>query len=241
MKRKKILLVSLALEKLYKGTNIETVSPNAPSLSLACLAGSLRNRGFYVEIFDFNVYEDKDFIDDLQKIAPDFVGITFLTPLIQEADRISKIVKNLSEKSIVIAGGPHCSSLPEKTLIETTFDIVAIGEGDFTIIEILEGKDYANIQGIAYKEGNTVKINPRKPFIKDLDVLPFPEYSLFEINNYKISPAIARNNPVVNLNDFGEILCNANIIIENPIISNVSLTYHCISCILSTHKNKSIS
>ena len=196
LKRKKILLVSLALKKLYKGTNIETVAPNAPSLSLACLAGSLINHGFHVEIFDFNLYEDRDFVDVLQKQAPDFVGITFVTPLIQEADRIAKVVKNLNERSIVIAGGPHCSALPEKTLMDTNFDVISIGEGDFTICEIMEGKDLADIQGIGYKEGNTIKINPKKSFIRDLDILPFPEYSLFEIENYVISPAIARKNPV---------------------------------------------
>ncbi|MHC5000842.1 MAG: B12-binding domain-containing radical SAM protein [Planctomycetota bacterium] len=128
--------------------------------------------------------------------APDYVGVTFVTPLIQEADRVAQLAKTINPDIIVMAGGPHASSFPESTLQETVFDLVAIGEGDFTICEILEGKEYSEIQGIAYKDNGAIRVNPRKPFIKDLDVLAPPDYDVFDLDKYQISPAIARGNPV---------------------------------------------
>lgn len=193
---KKILLVNLGFEKFYEKTNIRGVAPTAPPLSLASLSGSLIHNGFSVEVFDFNIYEDTDFIEKLRAFTPDYVGITFVTPLIQEANRVAQIAKDVNPEIIVMAGGPHCSSFPESTLKETVFDLVAVGEGDFTICEILEGKDYAGIEGIAYKNNGNIQVNPRKPFIKDLDVLAPPEYGVFELDKYKISPAIAKGNPV---------------------------------------------
>ena len=193
---KKTLLVNLGFEKFYDETNIKGVAPTAPPLSLACLAGSLIHHGFEVKVFDFNIYEDADFIEVVKTFVPDYVGVTFVTPLIQEANRVAQLAKGVNRDIIVMAGGPHCSSFPESTLQETIFDLVAIGEGDFTICEILEGKDYAGIEGIAYKNNGNIQVNPRKPFIKNLDVLAPPDYSVFELEKYQISPAIARGNPV---------------------------------------------
>lgn len=193
---KKVLLVNLGFEKFYEKTNIRGVAPTAPPLSLACLSGSLIRGGFEVEVFDFNIYEDADFLDTVRNFAPDYVGITFVTPLIQEANRVAQLAKGVNSDIIVMAGGPHCSSFPESTLKETIFDLVAVGEGDFTICEIVEGKTYAEIDGIAYKDNGEIKLNPRKPFVKDLDVLAPPDYGVFELDKYKISPAIARGNPV---------------------------------------------
>lgn len=192
----KVLLVNLGFEKFYEKTIIRGVAPTAPPLSLACLAGSLVSRDIHVEVFDFNIYEDADFADVFQKLKPDYVGITFVTPLIKEADRVSQMVKGMNPKTIVMAGGPHCSSFPEATLKETSFDLVVVGEGDFTICEIIEGRDYDDIDGLAYRSNGEIRVNPRKPFIKDLDVLAMPNYGVFELDKYKIAPAIARHNPV---------------------------------------------
>ena len=192
----KILLVNLGFEKFYEKTNIVGVAPTAPPLSLACLAGSLNTQGFKAEVFDFNIYEDADLVDTFRRFDPDYMGITFVTPLIQEANRISQLAKTLKPTVTVMAGGPHCSSFPESTLNETSFDVVAVGEGDFTVCEIVEGKDYADIDGIAYRKDGRVQVNPRRPFIKDLDALALPDYSVFELDKYHIAPAIARGNPV---------------------------------------------
>lgn len=123
-------------------------------LGLAYIAGGLLEENHEVNIFDFNLKGDDDekFIREIERFQPDFVGITFTTSLIEEADRVAKIVKRFDRNISVIGGGPHCSSFPESSLKETSLDIAVIGEGDFIIKDIANGKNIFDIQGIAYKE-----------------------------------------------------------------------------------------
>jgi len=212
---KKILLVNLPFEKIYEKTSLKGVAPSIPPLGLACIAGSLIEDKHEVNIFDFNLYEKgyNEFTEKIRSFNPDFVGITFVTPLIREADKITKIVKEINPKIVLIGGGPHCSSFPESSLNETSLDIAVIGEGDFVIKEIIKKKTLAKIKGIAYRKGKKIIVNKRGDFIKNLDILPMPAFHLYEKEKYKVSSAIARKNPVVWLETsrgcvFGCIYCN---------------------------------
>ncbi|RJQ56223.1 MAG: radical SAM protein [Nitrospiraceae bacterium] len=213
MKNKKILLVNLPFEKIYEKTSLKGVAPSTPPLGLACIGGSLLQNGHEVKLFDFNIYGTGEFVKILEDFAPDFVGITFVTPLIREAQKVSELVKKINRKIIVIGGGPHCSSFPESSVKEALLDIGVIGEGDFIINEIASGKDLQQIKGIAYKKGDEIITNEREDFIKDLDSLPFPAYPLYEKEKYKVPAAIARENPVAWVETsrgcvFGCIYCN---------------------------------
>jgi len=215
-KQRRVLLINLPFEKIYEKTNMKGIAPSTPPLSLACIGGSLIKAGHEAKIFDFNLYSDnanKKFLETLNKFNPEFVGISFVTPLIKEADKISKIIKEFNSDIKVIGGGPHCSSFPESSLKETNIDIAVIGEGDFTIIDIVEDKNMKNIKGIGYKTGNKIKINKRRELIKNLDVLPLPAYHLYNLKKYKIPSAIAKKNPVAWVETsrgcvYGCIYCN---------------------------------
>lgn len=198
MKSKKVLLVNLPFEKIYESTNLKGIAPSTPPLALACIGGSLLDKGHIAKIFDFNVHEDGDaeFKQELLEFKPDYLGITFVTPLIKEADRIAKIAKSILPEIIVVGGGPHPSSFPESALKETVLDIAVIGEGDFTINDIMSKKNFSEIKGIAYKKDGQVHINERAAHIADLDLLPMPAHKLYDVTKYKTPSAIARKNPV---------------------------------------------
>lgn len=213
--QKRILLVNLSFEKIYEKTNIKGIAPLTPPLSLACIGGSLLKKRHLIQIFDFNTHKNGDshFKSILKEFNPDFLGITFVTPLIREADRISKIAKKINPKITIIGGGPHCSSFPESSLMETSIDIAVIGEGDFTILEIVNNKNIKNIKGIAYRNKNKIFVNEKRHFIKDLDMLAIPAWQLYKKEKYRVPSAIARKNPVVWLETsrgcvFGCVYCN---------------------------------
>lgn len=200
-KVKRILLISLSLEKIYEGTNLRKTVPMIPSLGLAYIAGSLLEENHEVNVFDFNLQgnDDRKFIGEVERFQPDFVGISFVTPLIKEADRIARIVKRFNQNILVIGGGPHCSSFPESSLKETSLDIAVVGEGDFIIKDIANEKNLSEIQGIAYKKDGEIFVNKRRDFVNDLDTLPIPALHLFKINQYKTSSTIVRKNPATGL------------------------------------------
>lgn len=211
---KKILLISPCFRSVYEKTNLKNVAPITPHTGLAYIAGSLLDYGHEVKIFDFNLYnDDQKFIKELNDFNPDFVGINFVTSLIKEANRILEMVKKNNQKAILVGGGPHCSSEPESSLKETLLDIAVIGEGDFTILDIIDGKKFSEIKGIAYKENGKIFVNERRNFIENLDILPFPAYHLYEIEKYKIPLVVAKRSPVIWLETsrgcpFGCIYCN---------------------------------
>ena len=46
------------------------------------------------------------------------------------------------------------------------FDIVVIGEGEDSLLELIQGRNLEDIDGIAFKSGRKVLFNKRRPFKK---------------------------------------------------------------------------
>jgi len=184
------------------GTRINAYVQVYPVLSLACLAAVLRQGGFSVSILDLGMESEPFHVLDrtLGELRPRVVGVTSTTPLFFEAVQISRIVRErLGEEVNVVLGGPHGSALPEECLEASDFDIVAVGEGEGTIVEIVAGRPLSDIRGIYYKEGEEILSTPPREFIKDLDALPFPALDLFDIKRYKCSRLVARKTPMSNM------------------------------------------
>ena len=117
--------------------------------------------------------------DTIKDFSPEIVGISFFTGAYKSATNIAQIVKDLDQKTMVVVGGPHPTLDPEGTILHKDFDLVVRGEGEYTLLDIVEGKRKEDIRGLTYKEGNRIIHNPDRPFIKDLDSLPFPAKDLF--------------------------------------------------------------
>jgi anaerobic magnesium-protoporphyrin IX monomethyl ester cyclase len=213
---KKVLLINLPFEKIYEKSNMIDVAPTTPPLALACLGGSLLSKGHIVEIFDFNIYThngDEEFDKKLKTLNPDYVGITFVTPLIKTAIGVIETVRKYNEDIIIIIGGPHTSSFPKLSLNETKADVGVFGEGDFTIIDIVEGVPYKDILGIVYEYDEQIIQNSPRPLIQNLDDLPLPALQLYDIPKYHVPAVIARKNPVAWIETsrgclFGCVYCN---------------------------------
>lgn len=123
-----------------------------------------------------------DFKNLLNGFKPDYVGISILTPKYGTAIELAKIVKSYSSNIPIFVGGLHPTLQPVETLKESCFDIVVMGEGEKTVVELIKAldsnKNLSSIKGIYYKEnGNILKNSPR-PLIEDIDAIPFPDFTL---------------------------------------------------------------
>lgn len=96
-----------------------------------------------------------------------------------------------------IVGGPHITALHGEISKEKCFDIIAIGEADTVIQEILSTTSLKNVPGIYYKTsfGKIIFTGYREK-IKDLNSLPYPAWHLFDLSKYKNSRLSSRKNPV---------------------------------------------
>ena len=115
----------------------------------------------------------------------DFVGISVMTSMLNDALLVAAIVKKHHPDTQVLFGGPHTTVMPEETLRNDHVDCVVIGEGEETILDIIKCEgDFQNIQGVWFKKDGEVVKNPLRKPIDDLNTLPFPERGLFPIENY---------------------------------------------------------
>jgi radical SAM superfamily enzyme YgiQ (UPF0313 family) len=88
----------------------------------------------------------------------------------------------------VICGGFHSSMAPEQVISQPCFDIVVTGEGDYTILEILDHysgkKNLEEIDGIWFRKNGEIIRNKIRPFNSSIEDLPFPDRGLFDYQRY---------------------------------------------------------
>lgn len=155
-----------------------------PPLGIAYIASALKNEGFDVSIIDSTFNRNIGFIlSSINKINPDAIGIFIDTTMHDGAVKISKAIRKNKKNTMLIAGGPHATIMPET--LTRHFDAVVIGEGEKTFPDILKNKDNLKIvDGIAYSEKGKIIKNPPREFIKDLDSTGFPSLELLDMESY---------------------------------------------------------
>lgn len=167
-------------------------------LGLAYIAAYLEKNDFGdIKVVDYNVEPNA------RLPKADIVGITATTPLIKSAWKIAKRAKKMG--AITIIGGPHVSALPEESANLPQVDFVCLGEGEKTVLEFcqaIEGgkKDLEEIKGLCFKKGGRMIYTRPRPFINDLDSLPFPAHHLFKFHLYTSSqPLISTRKPAMGI------------------------------------------
>ncbi|HSO26077.1 MAG TPA: radical SAM protein [Methanobacteriaceae archaeon] len=160
----------------------------APPLGISYIAAVLEKNSVDVSIIDASAME-MDWYElgkEIEKISPDVVAITALTPTIEQALETAKIAKSILPESTIILGGYHPTFTFKKLLENEFLDIIIIGEGEYTMLEVvqslLNGSDLRRVKGIATQDF----VTPTREIIEDLDTLPFPARHLLPMDKYKI-------------------------------------------------------
>jgi radical SAM superfamily enzyme YgiQ (UPF0313 family) len=155
-------------------------------LGLGYLAAYLRRYGQH-DVLLFEPEAQGLSYDDLAKIIkaekPDVVGLTCSTPNFANALKLAALVRQNSAARTVL-GGPHASAIPEFIVQKygDLIDLVVVGEGEQTMLELVNAleKDgrLSGIKGVVYRTDDRVARNDPRPFIDDLDAIPFPARDL---------------------------------------------------------------
>ncbi len=115
----------------------------------------------------------------LEEFRPDVVGISVTTAKVTSAYKISSLCKKINPSCHVVWGGPHPTILPEQTLGYEGIDFVVRGEGEKTLAEFIQAinsssPNLSRIKGLSYKKNGAIVHNELRPYIENLDTLPFP-------------------------------------------------------------------
>lgn len=155
-------------------------------ISLGLIAAYLKENGFTVNVLDNEVecltkYELNDFI---KKSEYDVYGVTAHASHYSYIKGLSKMIKDLKGKPVIL-GGPLATYSNETVLKDTDVDICVIGEGEETVVDLLENMgNLEKVSGIAYRKNGEFIRTPARSFKKSRDQYPFPAYELFNIEPY---------------------------------------------------------
>ncbi|KPL23681.1 MAG: hypothetical protein AMJ75_05615 [Phycisphaerae bacterium SM1_79] len=167
-----------------------------PALGIAYIASCLKSSGFDCQIFDacFHSWSQSELLFRIKNYKPDVIGLTAMTHEVKQAATIAAQLKAEMDTPAII-GGCHITALPEKTLEEFgTFDYGIYGEGENTIVELLESlqqKSTAaqlnNIKGLVFRNNGQIVINEPRPFMTsaELDSLPYPSLDSYYPSNIR--------------------------------------------------------
>src|SRR3989344_874953 len=183
---------------------------SVPPLGSAYIAAVLENENYSVKILDAPIegFHQEVRIDDrriryglsyeqikdvIKEFNPDVVGVAIHS--VSQYDNslnTCKAVREVNREIRIVLGGSGI--YPEylaRQILEKNkeADFIIVGEAEYILRDLLatlnkSEPDFSNIDGLAYRINNEIKINPKTKFIENLDELPFPARHLLPIEKY---------------------------------------------------------
>ncbi|MDI6736613.1 MAG: radical SAM protein [bacterium] len=220
--KKKVVLIMPPIRLEDRYGKIAKVGNTMASLGLAYLGAYIRKYEYTPYIIESPALnlEFNDILNQILMINPDYVGISSSTMTIYNAAKIAEMIKESKPEIKIIIGGAHITATPDKTMKQFKyFDIGVIGEGEITFKELLnvldKGDDISKVKGIVFRDKNgEIKVNERREYIEDLDLLPFPAWDIIHgfPSVYKLSAPLSIHS------------------VEASIITSRGCPYNCIFC-----------
>jgi anaerobic magnesium-protoporphyrin IX monomethyl ester cyclase len=160
--------------------------------NMVCLAATLLRAGFDVEILDCLPLRIgwRSLARILLEKKPDIVAMGENHALYEnEIVKGFKLVKEILPAAVTIAGGAHFTNVYKEYIFDKGIDIIIAGEGDLTIVELVEElhkkePNLSRVKGLIYCLDGKIVRTPARELIKDLDTLPLPAYHLVPMHLY---------------------------------------------------------
>lgn len=194
----KILFVIPEIKSMF-GT--ERGIPIHPHVGIAYLSSILKKYQYHYSIIDCSIesnwpYELKK---NIKNFCPDIIGITGFSYAYKYLYQTIKKIQILTNIPILL-GGPHVSANIKNILKETKVNFAMYGESEVSLIKFLNEfsktkPNYYKVPNLIWISKNKTIINNPTPLIQNLDNIPFPDYTSFNLKKYlcykqKIIPII---------------------------------------------------
>ena len=158
-----------------------------PPTGLGYLAQSLLEAGIEYAVEDLRV---RGHLSALRKrihtFQPDLIGLSLVSLEYNRSYKLICHVKEYYPQASIIVGGAHVSALGESVLEECDgIDFGVIGEGEGVLVALCRGETPLEaIPGLLYRQDGAVVSGPERELIMELDRIPFPRYTHFDLNRY---------------------------------------------------------
>lgn len=180
-----ILSMSAYLKKNIKDIEVKFIDYNVLLNKTTDFNASDPYAFFYSALKEYTTYN------------PDIVAISSLfSPSYKHLLDIGKLVKEMFQYSIIIAGGGIPTNLYERIFKESNcFDALCYGEGEIPLLELVKAEDRFSWLTFSSSWITRDKVEHKQEFkhsfIENLDEIPFLDYGLLNLEDYKISPILS--------------------------------------------------
>lgn len=161
-------------------------TPEAIQFGISYISSFLKQHGHDTKLIILSRIsgkKNKEIIEGyLKKFQPKLICFTAVSSEYDFILSLAKYIKNAFPDIYLIIGGPHVSLNPEDVL--NVFDALCIGEGEMSTLELVseleKGRTSSNIPNLWIKNGLSIEKNTTRPFLQNLDTLPFPDRQMWE-------------------------------------------------------------
>ncbi len=203
----RVLLVYPPISKRERYSSaIGSAGGNQVPLGVYYLAGYLREHGHQASVIDGEARNStaEEIAAQAESLRPGLVGISSTTVAFHRALEVAAEIRRHRPDLPIVLGGPHVSSNVRHAMSFPVFDFAVLGEGEATLEELAcaieTGGDPARVEGLAFRRGGELIVNPPRPPLQDLDSLPCPAYDLIpDLAVYAPPPCNYKKRPVANV------------------------------------------
>lgn len=155
-------------------------------LSLASWMREYAEFSYDIKIIDMQLHPVSE--DDFRNAM--VVGISAMTGhQIKYGLDVASLVRSVNREALIVWGGIHASLVPEQTIMDHRVDLVIVGEGEQTFLEVVDavsrGESLEGIPGTCLQRSDGEIIFGKKKDFLDLDELFLPAYDLVDMRDYK--------------------------------------------------------
>ncbi len=158
-------------------------TPQQIQFGISYISSFLKEKGHNTELLILTRETKNSVIDEyLERFKPELIGFTAVATEFDFVADIARYIKSRRPHIYLLIGGVHVSLNPEDSMLEY-FDALCVGEGEEPALELInqleEGKTPAGIANLWIKRNNKIEKSPTRPFINNIDSLPFPDREMW--------------------------------------------------------------
>ncbi|MCW4035238.1 MAG: B12-binding domain-containing radical SAM protein [Candidatus Bathyarchaeota archaeon] len=189
------------LRGIYVNVKITLVNPPYPRvghqhppaipLGIGYMAAVLEKNGYSVNIIDCQALHlsHEDFEKEIAKQEPTVIGVTSTTFTYNNALKVIRIAKRVHPDAVTMLGGVHVTFWDKEAFQECPeIDVIVRKEGEYTLLELADrlkaDKPLTDVLGTSHMVNGELVRNEDRPYIQNLDDLPFPAHHLFPLKTF---------------------------------------------------------
>ena len=195
----RIALINPPIDSVLEHGHVSPVTAylfyNSAPLGILYIAAVLEQAGHEVMVVDAaaELLDVASTVRRVEEFRPALVGIGSFTVTFETTRVMGEALKQAMPAVPLILGSYHVTLVPEQAMDGTAFDIGVLGEGEHTMLELVDWaqrrRSLDQVAGIVYRDGKggLVFTEHRKKY-RELDEFPFPARHLLPPNIYKPVP-----------------------------------------------------